>query len=172
MSKWSMEDKIDELWARQQIFELMVRWCRGVNRCDADVIAGLYWEDGTDDHSELFRGSGSDFARYSVVSQLRDFTGTNHFITNHLVEFDRNDKSIAYGETYCFVSARTETLELTAMARLLDRFECREGEWRIAHNQVLWDWRKSEPLKMPEGPDLQGGSRDHRDPSYSLFHQQ
>lgn len=172
MSKLSLEQKVEELWARQQILDLMVRWCRAVDRCDEKIIAGLYWDNGTDDHGELFRGRGSDFARYAVVSQLKEYTGTNHFITNHLVEFDRNDRNIAYGETYCVVSARSASLEWTAMARLLERFECRDDEWRIAHNQVVWDWRKCEPIKKLDGPDLQGGSRDRSDPSYILFQQQ
>jgi hypothetical protein len=55
--------------------------------------------------------------------------------------------------------------------RYLDRFECQNGEWRIAHRKVAVDWRYTLPLDagsgQPFAADWHIGRRDRTDPSYA-----
>jgi len=52
--------------------------------------------------------------------------------------------------------------------RYVDRFELRNGEWRIAHRTGLYDWREFrevEGVDLSQMPDGSRGFHDDRDPS-------
>jgi len=52
--------------------------------------------------------------------------------------------------------------------RYVDRFELRDGEWRIAHRTGLYDWRELrevEGVDLSEVPEGSSGYHDERDPS-------
>jgi hypothetical protein len=55
--------------------------------------------------------------------------------------------------------------------RYLDRFECRDGEWRIADRKVVLDWTRADvggDPWMAADRFPRGGRRD-QDPSAELF---
>jgi len=70
-----------------------------------------------------------------------------HFNTNVLIEFQAKDR--AFVETYVLVLQRFADRRVTASARYLDRFEKREGEWRVAHRTLVFGDMVSEPLEQP-----------------------
>jgi len=52
--------------------------------------------------------------------------------------------------------------------RYVDRFENRDGEWRIARRTGLYDWREFrevEGVDLSEMPEGSCGYHDERDPS-------
>ena len=54
-------NKIQELIDRQEIYDVLIRYCQGVDRCDVNLIKSVYHEDAQDGHG-MFKGRGLDFA--------------------------------------------------------------------------------------------------------------
>jgi hypothetical protein len=70
-----------------------------------------------------------------------------HFNTNVLIEFESRER--AFVETYVLVLQRFRDKRVTASARYLDRFEKREGAWRVAHRTLVFGDTVPEPLEAP-----------------------
>jgi hypothetical protein len=92
------------------------------------------------------------------------------FVGNKLVDFD--DAYTARVETYGMSVHRsasgTPHLNLSTGFRFVDRFERRDGEWRIAHRIAVPDWSlRHDPgdwWPLPE--HHRRGVRGHGDPLY------
>jgi ketosteroid isomerase-like protein len=152
---------------KQAIHEVMMRYCRGVDRQDAELLRSTYWPDAWDDHG-LFSGLRDDFVAW-VIPFLRDsFSTVIHTIGNELVELDGD---IAFSESYFsgYYELVHEGRPHTRMScgRYIDRFERREGEWRIARRTVVNDWGRLDPLDITTPRSIPGG-RYPLDPVYTL----
>lgn len=89
------------------------------------LLASLFHPNATDDHG-LFAGTATDFVT--------------------LVELD-GDR--AASETY-FVTHRTLAgpegdIFMLAAGRYLDRFERRDGAWKLSHRHAIYDWNSAAP---------------------------
>jgi SnoaL-like domain len=85
----SMEAKSEAdlrvLLDKQEIHEVMMRYCRAVDRVDEELLRSVYHPDAVDNHG-LFNGKASDFVPW-CIRQLREaYTATQHFIGNELIE--------------------------------------------------------------------------------------
>jgi hypothetical protein len=65
----SRERAIDEMLSKQTIYDVLCRYCHGVNRCDVDVLKSVYWPEAYEAH-ETINGSAWDFAEY-MTGMLR-----------------------------------------------------------------------------------------------------
>jgi len=137
-----LESIVRELDARQQIHDVIMRYCRGTDHRHRGLLESVYHEGATDDHG-FFSGSASDFIEVLMISGM-ECTNKLHIICNEYVEFDKNDPNVAYSETVtigCMTRPVEDRKELSLSAcRYLDRFECRDGEWRIAERKLVLDW--------------------------------
>jgi hypothetical protein len=53
----------------------------------------------------------------------------------------------------------------TFTGRYIDRFECRNGDWRIGHRSLRNDWSSVEPMGEPmSGPYVPSGRAGTLDP--------
>ena len=97
-------------------------------------------------------------------------------IGNVLIEVD-GDK--AKGEAYFIAHHHIPGPDgagdnfMVAAGRYLDRFERRDGEWRISHRHAVYDWSTIAPsTDMWDRAAMPGyafGERGHADPSYPHF---
>ncbi|MDG2114205.1 MAG: nuclear transport factor 2 family protein [Actinomycetota bacterium] len=131
----------EQLLAEREIRRRMLDYCRGIDRCDAELVASTYHPDATDDHG-AFQGSGHDLARFATEALLANYEATMHTIGDSIIDF--TDDSTAYVETYVFADHRGvdddgDFLERFG-ARYADRFEKREGSWLVADRVVLVEW--------------------------------
>lgn len=147
---------------------LHIRYCRGVDRLDWDLVRSCYHPDGTDDHGS-YKGGIDGFIAWASVGLPR-FESTTHFTGNQLVEVDGDS---AWAEHYAIVfhrrpaTADAPAADLIANVRYVDRVERRDGEWRIAERVVLADANKIETIEgLWLGDTLQPSRRDRTDPSY------
>ena len=69
---------------KQAIYENAVKYCRGADRLDIDLLKDAYWEDGTDDHGG-FVGNTHDFCEFAVAGKGL-FTSVNHHVSNIQIE--------------------------------------------------------------------------------------
>lgn len=152
---------------KQAIYEVILRYCRGIDRLDLELVRSCY-HPGAVDHHTNFEGNRDEFVVW-VEGALRLLAGTMHLVGNHLVEID-GDR--ARCETYCtafhWADPANGTLEnVTTGIRYVDRFERRGGEWLIAERFAFREWIRTEPNQRgadpAEGPT---GCRDRSDPVY------
>ena len=133
------------VWAdKAECTELVLRVARAIDRRDAELLASLFHPDATDDHG-MFVGTATDFIAF-VMPLLATMKQTQHVLGQTLVELDGNR---AAGETY-FVAHHTltspdGTIFMIAAGRYLDRFERRDGAWKIAHRHAVYDWNSTVP---------------------------
>ena len=161
-------DDLARLLAERMIRRRLLEYCRGIDRCDAALVASVYHPDGTDDHG-AFRGLGVDFAR-RATDTLRDHAeATLHVLGDPLIDFLSDD--CATVETYVHAEHRCRDeagpyLEMFG-GRYVDRFERRDGEWRIAHRLCIREWDRRTPIEpaFPPGRFTEG-RRDRSDPAY------
>ena len=157
----------DELAAHIEIPQLLYRYCRGVDRGSAELIKSVYHPGAQDEHGG-FSGAGTDFAEM-IVERMDVLTlPSQHHITNILIQLD-GDKA-AVESYYLALHAGLEGV-IPVGGRYLDRFERRNGEWRIAHRRVVIDW-SHEPMITPawsRQAEFPAGRRRAEDPSFADF---
>jgi hypothetical protein len=170
MSDPSLETRLRAMLDRQEIHDCIVRYCRGVDRLDAEMLASAYHSDAIDDHG-LYVGRPHQFADYFLAFHKKNQKATQHIITNHYCELDGDT---AHTETYwLFAGMNTEGPELSlGGGRYLDRMERRDGRWAIAARKCLYDWQ-GKPGDYALSPELLEAmlgagtsTRDRSDPSY------
>lgn len=164
---------IDAVIARQQIADLTMAYCRGIDRADAALLAHVFHPDAVL-VTGAFNGAGRDFPAAICALVESAFEQTFHSIANQWIEVDGES---AIGETYVIAVSTSrgpqpQTDTLTG-GRYVDRFERRDGVWRIAERTFVLDWSRSEPsTRQMDGPlygplDLRG-ARGAADPVESL----
>jgi hypothetical protein len=165
---------IDAVISRQQIADLTMAYCRGVDRADAELLASVFHE-GAAVVSGAFNGDGKAFAREICTLVETSYEQTFHSIANQWIEVEGDG---AVGETYVIAvstSRGEEKTDTLTGGRYVDRFERREGKWGIAERTFVLDWLRSEPSTrdmtggMYAALDLHG-QRGKADPVYSLAH--
>jgi ketosteroid isomerase-like protein len=155
---------------KQEITEVIYRFARAIDRCDKQLIASVFHPGATDDHGS-FKGTAEEFADW-VIPLLETMQFTQHAIANVLIEV-KGDRAFAesYFRAYHRISgADGEDRDLVAAGRYLDRFERRDGLWKINHRHCIFDWSTNEPAtddawKSPKTP-LERGQRGTGDGSY------
>jgi hypothetical protein len=161
--------EIRELLDKQAIHEALMRYCRGIDRCDEELIRSAYHPGAWDDHGE-FRGTIEEFVPW-VIRALKSGSGmvTNHSICNEYVEV-RGDVAFAeaYFVAYHRMSLAEKVVDMTLGGRYVDRYERRDGQWKIARRTVVYDWSRVDPVdRIMNGADLyKQGVRSREDESY------
>lgn len=164
-------DHAEELQAlidRQKIYEVLTRYCRGVDRHDVELIRSVYHEDAVDDHG-MFKGRGVDFAPWIVAWMRENIKACQHFIGNFSCDLAGD---VAHTETYCVSVSETKTGQIaTVWNRYIDRFEKRDGAWKIADRLVVLDVTRideaSASFGSAPGWDFTFGAPDKSDPVYT-----
>lgn len=133
MSQARLQQVID----RQDIHDSLVRFARGVDRFDRELFLSAFHDDAIIDAGPYV---GGPVGLYDWVSVLHEQgqSATMHNLLNHTCELDGD---VAHTETYYqFVGRnRDETLWL-AGGRYINRFERRDGVWRIAMHGNALEW--------------------------------
>ena len=152
---------------RRDITDTLYRYCRGIDRMDADLIRSAYHADGYDDHGDSFRGGVEDYIAWVLPVLKERFVSTMHTLSNISIE---EDGGVAKVESYLIayhVSAGTGSLRVFG-ARYVDKFEDRPGAgWRIVHRTLVSEWQVEHAGNfVPTPPGTVPAARDRSDPSY------
>jgi ketosteroid isomerase-like protein len=151
---------------KQEIHEVMMRYCRAVDRVDEELLRSVYHPDAIDNHG-LFNGKASEFVPWCINQLRQAYSATQHFIGNELIEVQGD---VAWCEFY-FVAyhryeRKGEPRNMSAGGRYVDRFERRDGRWRIAERNVVVDWQRVDKVHEPDVSGLTLGLRSRQDPAY------
>lgn len=164
------EQRLLQLLDERDIHDVLRRYCRGVDRCDAALIASCYHQDAVDDHGNwLTTGPGAPQAIISRVKPGAD--AAMHFMGNVLIEVE-GDTAFAESYLLAFRSSEKEgrPSTRTRAVRFVDRFERRGGEWRISERVVVDDWNRVDEIveKMADTDRFRYGAKDKSDPVYQI----
>lgn len=164
-----MTDALQRLVDDRAIRDVLLRYCRGVDRIELDLVRDCYWPDATDDHG-AFKGGVEAFVTW-IGRLLPRYDVTTHSLANCLVEWHPTSPDVARVETYGTAEHQTAggppELNLTIAFRYLDRFERRGGEWRIADRVCTTEWvRANDPASIFPVDERfpRGGRGDGSDP--------
>jgi SnoaL-like domain len=161
---------LQELLDKQAIREALLRYCRGVDRADADLINSAYHADAVDEHGvATLQGADIGPGLVDIVSKSRI---SMHQVANQLIMMTGPDSagSETYFTAWQSMPSQSEERMLIAIGRYIDHFERRQGEWKIAHRLVIVDHTRL----FPQDGEMQSskpslGRRDPTDPSYHVF---
>jgi len=163
---------IQVLVDRQAIADVVLRYCRGIDRVDLELVRNCYHPDATDEHG-TFLGTRDEYVDW-VSRVLTRFTGTMHVVANQLVDVDGDDaRSETYGIAYHWGEPPDDPRRnFTTGFRYVDRFARREGQWRIARRVAVREWTHIVPpgqwLAIPTERDGRRGRRDRDDAVYDF----
>jgi hypothetical protein len=157
--------ELQVLLDKQAITEVLYRYARSMDRLDRDLGYSVFWPDAVADyHEQMFQGTGHGFIDM-VMEAHPYFLSHSHQFSNILITVDGD---IARSETYADVTLRRQDeqggfIDIRNLGRYVDRWERRDGEWRIIDRKYLHDFDETNP----SGGDFQTtGRRDRSDPSY------
>jgi hypothetical protein len=166
-----MNEEVRVMRDKQSIYEVLVRYCRGVDRCDEDLIRSTFHDDSYDDHG-YWKGPGHELAPFLADRLRKANSATTHSITNVLIELE-GDLARSEAQVHAtLIRKGSDPVEVDVVgARYLDRFSRRAGTWRIEHRTVVLDWQKTEvwAASAPQVPTegFVRGARWPDDPSYA-----
>ncbi len=158
---------LQELLDKQAIHEVLLRYCRGVDRRDKELLRSVYHAGAIHEHGEHAMNA-REFAEV-IVDSIGRFAATSHLLSNVLIEM-RGD--VAHAESYVLACHRVErsgeNSDLTLALRYVDLLERREGVWGIVHRVALHDWSREDPLEWewPDARSMIQGLRSREDRSY------
>lgn len=148
-------DLLRRVAARQDIAELLARYCRGIDRCDADELDRVFADDARIDYGFGAQDKATTCA--SLMATIGGMRLTQHAIGNVIVDLDGGR---ARAETQCvalhIVGEPGAETELTVGGRYLDTLEERPEGWRIVERLYVMDWNRTGPATM----SLDGGMFD------------
>jgi hypothetical protein len=154
---------------KTELYELLQQYCRGVDRQDYVLLESLYHPDSTDDHSPQFKGTGPEFVRW-LPTILRRYTLTSHVVTSALFTI-AGDFAEGEAQVSAFhLSKKEPAREMIFHGRYLDRYERRQGVWRILERVTVHDWSElrfhDKELSDRVSSGVRQGRGDEHDPLY------
>jgi hypothetical protein len=165
----------------QEVNRVLLRYCRGVDRMDAELTLSCFHTDATAHYGTLYQGSAAGFVEWLWPIHA-SMIGHVHTLSNVLVEFD--DDRTAASESYVHTQLRVREADgskwdLLGRSRYLDRWERASRTWKIRHRALVNDLRSAVPVTTidtathipPAGTSNApiASRRDHDDPSYSVL---
>jgi len=149
---------VERIADRMIIQDVIYKWCRAIDRLDYEGMRRVFHPDATDTHGS-FDGPVDGLIEW-VRERHKPIPFSSHRVCNILIEFAKPD--LALVETYVLAlqeypaEAKNSLAQLTggqagrpgvginmlSSSRYVDRFERRNGEWRIAQRKLIMDWKQ------------------------------
>lgn len=172
------------LAAEDEIKRVLQLYCRGVDRRDSALVRSVYHVDALDYHGP-YNGNVDGLIQW-MTRRHEGVAQSMHLLGNCLIDWRGDD--VALVETYCVTyqrlkpgdGASTSDVGLTiggsgqqtqVRCRYLDRFEKRDGQWKIANRVVAYESLLLEetPEGSPFAEGMQMATRGKDDPLWRLL---
>lgn len=163
-----MRDPMHELIIETRIKEVVLRYCRGIDRMDEPLVRSCFHPDATDEHGS-FSGDVDAFIAWAWPL-LETYDTTMHFVGNQLVDVvDDWARLESYGIAFHRSADGEERHNLVVGFRFVDWLEQRDGgPWLIARRVATTEWARVDAVEhqWPVAADLRTGRRDRDDVVY------
>lgn len=161
-----MNEAVQQLLDKQSITELVLRYCRYVDRRDYQSLKGLYHDEAIDDHSGMFYGSGDDYVKW-LEAVLPALYSTSHQVFNHFIVVKGDE---AEGEVYCQAFHQDEQGNAFVIGgRYLDQYTKANGHWQFMHRKTVFDWQQNFTASDSGLEQPVNGGHGGQDPSDRYF---
>lgn len=158
-----MSDRIEQYLAKQEIYELICKYMRGLDRLDEALLTSLFHDDAWCDYG-FTKGSGHEFAKFCMQA-LQGHVANHHMIGNVLIDIEGDE---AFGEVYFNayhkIQGEDGFEDVIIAGRYLDRYEKRNGVWKFAYRSEIVDFSHNQPTRddyFDQAPDcFRGGRQD------------
>lgn len=161
--------RLEWLLDRQDIVDCLTRFSRGMDRFDKELYLTAFHPDAVI-AAGPFVGGIAECYDWARPMHETGQAATHHNLLNMTIDIDGD---IAHAETYyLFVGRNRDDSNWVAGGRYIDRFERREGMWKIALRTNCVEWSGMLPstaLPFSDVPDIHGNGapvRGRQDPSY------
>jgi hypothetical protein len=119
---------------RQDIWAVITKYARGIDRLDREMVRSCYWDDAIDDH-HAYVGGPDYFIDVTFAAARASSTVQHHGLSNFTCEIDGDD---AHCETYyTFIGANIEPPHLLSMGRYIDHLQRRDRVWKYANRVTV-----------------------------------
>ena len=157
-----------EMVDTHRIRNVLLRYARGLDRGDWDLVRSCFTADATDDHGD-FQG-GIENLIQGARALLEPFWGVMHLLGQIYVQVDGDE---AASETYVVSFHRRHGAagdeDTVTGLRYLDRLVREGDDWKIARRVTVQEWNTAiSANEWIDGSSFVSGRRDSTDPSYSL----
>jgi hypothetical protein len=157
------DHNIESVLAKQSIYELACQYSRGLDRLDAELLRSVFFEDAHCEYG-FYNGPPAAFVDFAMQA-LATHAANHHMVGNALIEVEGDE---AFGEIYFQayhkVSGDSGFEDLIIAGRYIDRYEKRDGVWKIVYRSERNDWSRTAPTNdvyFDAAPDgLRGSRRD------------
>lgn len=151
-----MDAMLQRLIDKAAIHDVLMRYAKGIDRRDFDLVASCFTPDAYADYDRLGPVNGIDQILGIVKGVLR-YNHTTHFMANQLIEV-YGDTAVM--ETYAIAYLRLEKdgveYDTTGGLRYVDKLVKRDDKWLINHRVHRAHWRRNDPV-LPVPGDLRPG---------------
>jgi len=169
------DDRLEQLLAKQAITEVIFRYARAIDRMDEALLRSVFHPGSR--HSHFYEGPSSDpgipssreapgdFVAFAL-DLLSGFVRTHHQLGNTLIQlesgttataetyFTAHHRMRARGEPLAPQNAYDTEMDYFVGGRYLDRFESRDGQWKIVQRTGMTDWVRLEPASSQGFGDI------------------
>jgi hypothetical protein len=141
---------VSDVDVRSAATDALHRYCRGIDRLDPALVASAFHPG-----AELIDYgpaplSIETFVEHALASLGSRFVATQHRVSNISVErrADRAGEAVLEAYVLAFHVERHDDVHRlhTFAGRYIDRFELRDGDWRIARRTLRHDWSRIEQI--------------------------
>jgi hypothetical protein len=159
-----LEAQLLKLLDKEAIREATLRYSRGIDRHDDEIMAQAYHPDAVDDHG-AYIGEAVGLIKSAGELHSREFTVHHHYLLNQTIELDGDT---AHGETYYITALRRKSGPIVlGGGRYIDRFERRDGQWAVAERACVFEWvGELPPSSTIDTSMFLKGTQDRSDISY------
>ena len=157
------DTRLEELLAKQAITEVIYRYARAIDRMDEALLRSVFHPGSR--HSHFYEGPSSDPDAPSSREAPGDFVAfalgllstharTHHQLGNTLIQlesehsacaetyFTAHHRMRARGDGLAAENAYDTEMDYFVGGRYLDRFEKRDGQWKIVERTGMTDWTR------------------------------
>ncbi|RME65983.1 MAG: nuclear transport factor 2 family protein [Alphaproteobacteria bacterium] len=163
---------IDSVLAKQHLHELLMAYSRGVDRADDALLASVFHEDATV-MTGAFNGAARDFVPFIMNLMRNQLKLAFHSVANEWFEVAGDQ---AVGESYAIALAvapgNDGDRDVLTGGRYIDKFERRNGAWKISSRSFVTDWTIDHPSTAQWGEGMYEtltltGKKSKDDPVYA-----
>ena len=170
-------DTLEDMLAKHQIREVLARYARAVDRADGPLLKTCYHPDAIEEHGGNYTGNAHQYVEQAIPRILK-MGPMQHLLGNSYIQLEAERAEV---ETYVWTYVRFRKGETPydtfTGGRLLDRFEARNGIWKIAHRRTVFDWNRDTPsaetwclgMFTPGTSGMLQGCKGPQDPSFQAF---
>ena len=145
-----------QLWAREQIRDLLHRYCQGIDRRDWVKVRSCFADDHVHSHGG-FVGSADEFVGFASAV-LGTIPATHHTIGNVHIDLADDGQSAATEANFVAyhlieaghfegtpVPTGGKATDWIVAGRYCDRMERRDDAWLIVKRDAVHDWERVDP---------------------------